>query len=319
MNVIKLKDIIMPNEYPYAEYFNKYLKGKYAYWVQMRYIVSFEHMRHEGYVACEEDITKLLQNEQGVYPKPYGAPSLDIYKDNVIQYVDTYETDKVNSVMEYRLKNKFSPDSDITTDELKRFRTWLAESLLLMDKNDKGEQRKMYFSEEEIHVLDYYANDMYNSTIKILDTFGGYEVKLNDITKSTCGCGNADLSSLYNTSLNVCSPIDVYRKGVFNKMVLMFSDINFWTKWSDAFMMDFKKYIDNIIKADFVLTKSSWLSEFNDCGCVNKDEQEKLMEILKRLSISLGYIIDNQVNGHKNYINDALYDWSNLLYENMKW
>ena len=32
MNIIKLKDVIMPNDIPQAEYFNKYLKGKYAYW-----------------------------------------------------------------------------------------------------------------------------------------------------------------------------------------------------------------------------------------------------------------------------------------------
>jgi hypothetical protein len=43
------------------------------------------------------------------------------------------------------------------------------------------------------------------------------------------------------------------------------------------------------------------------------------MEILKRLSVSLGYIRDGQINSHKNYINDALYDWSSILYEKMKW
>ena len=78
MNIIKLKDVIMPDSMPQAEYFNKYLKGRYAYWVQMRYIVSFDHMRHEGYVACEEDITKLLQKEKKKYPKPYGATCLEI-------------------------------------------------------------------------------------------------------------------------------------------------------------------------------------------------------------------------------------------------
>ena len=319
MNIIKLKDEIMPNSLPYAEYFNKYLKGKYAYWVQMRYIVSFDHMRHEGYIACEEDITKLLQKEDGTYPKPYGAPTLDVYDMEVLKYVDSLETDRINNTIEFRMKNSYSPDNDITVDELKLFRTWLAKELLKMDQTELGEQKKSFFTDTQTHILQYYADDMYDSTVKILMDFGDTQVNLGSLDTSSCGCHGSNLSSLYNTELTVCDPLSIYKKNIYNKMVEMFSVHSFWTQWAPEFINEFKKYIDNIIKCKFTLSQTQWHSEFVDCGCQNKSEQDKSIEILKRLSVSLSYIRDGRINGHKNYINDALYDWSSLLYEKMYW
>lgn len=320
MNIIKLKDIIMPIDRPEAEYFNKHLKGKYAYWVQMRYIVSFDHMRHEGYVACEEDIKKLLQKEDGTYPKPYGAPSLDIYTPGVMNYVDSIETDKINSTVHFRMKNSYSPDDDITVDELKLFRTWLAQELLKMDQTELGEQKNSYLSDVETHVLKYYADNMYDNTVKILTEFGQVVPTLDTINSSSCGCHHgSNLSSLYNTELNVCDSVGVYRKNIYNKMIEMFSVESFWSQWSQEFINEFKKYVDNIIKCNFVLSKTEWHSEFVDCGCQNTSDQDRSIEILKRLSISLGYMRDGSIVGHKNYINDALYDWSSILYEKMQW
>lgn len=315
MNIIKLKDEIMPNDLPQAELFNKHLKGKYAYWIQMRYVVSFDHMKHEGYVACEEDITKLLQKKDGSYPKPYGAPSIEVY--DIIQYVDLIETDKINSTVEYRMKNTYSPDDDITVNELKLFRTWLASELLKMDQTEMGLQKNLYFTDFETHILQYYANNMFDNTIKILNEFGP-QVTLSS-NKSSCGCYSSNLSSLYNTELTACDPILIYRRNIYNKMVDMFSVIDFWTQWDPEFINEFKKYIDNIIKCNFVLTPTEWQSKFVDCGCQDKSEQEKYIEILNRLSIALGYIKDKQIQGHKNYITDALSDWAQLLYEKMQW
>ena len=58
MNIVKLKDIIKPND----EFFNTYLKGKYAWWVHMRYIIPFEKMGIQGYIACEENIRLAYRN-----------------------------------------------------------------------------------------------------------------------------------------------------------------------------------------------------------------------------------------------------------------
>ena len=319
MNIIKLKDEIMPADMPMAEYFNKYLKGKYAYWVRMRYIVSFEHMRHEGYIACEEDISKLLQKPDGSFPRPYGAPAIDIYEKDIMRYVDSVETDKINNIIEFRMKNSYSPDDDITIDELKLFRSWLAKELLKMDQNEFGNQNKIYFDDSETHILDYYANDMYNETIKALTEFGSSNPKLMTMKNNTCSCQDTNLSSLYNLNISSCEPINIYRNNIYNRMVLMYSNVSFWQQWPSEFINEFKKYIDNIIKCNFVLTQSPQFAGFVDCGCQSKSEQDRAIEILKKLSLSLGYIRDGKAQEYKNFINDTLYEWSSVLYEKMKW
>lgn len=320
MNIIKLKDQIMPDSMNHAEYFNKHLKGKYAYWVQMRYIVSFDHMRHEGYVACEEDISKLLQREDGSWPKPYGAPSIDVYEKGIMNYVDPIETDRINNTIEFRLKNTYTPDDNITIDELKQFRTWLASELLKMDRTELGEQKKSLLNHIETHVLEYYAADMYDNTIKILSDFSNIKVVFTDINNTTCNCHHdSNISSLYNMELNSCDPISIYKQNIYNHMVDMFSNTSFWTQWSPEFIGEFKKYIDNIIKCNLSLSKSDWFNSFLDCNCQDTNTQDKYIGILKNLSISLGYIKDGQISGHKNYINDSLSMWSKVLYENMKW
>jgi hypothetical protein len=306
-------------------------------------------MRHEGYVACEEDIDKLLQKEDGTYPKPYGVPSFDVYDYNVLPYVDVTETDIINNTMDFRLKNKYVTDPDITVDELKLFRTWLTQSLLNMDKSDfmqpsnppdpsnppiqpplendqidgvllvNSGQRYYLFNELETHVLEYYANNMYDSTIKILSNFSGDSVSLTDIHKTSCNCNNTDLSALYNLNINACNPIEIYKKNIYEKMVVMFSDINFWSRLAPEFIREFKVYIDNIINLNFKLVKSNWQSTFIDCSCDGSKEQENALEILKRLSNSLGYMKDGDINGHKNYITTSLLDWAKWLYEDMQW
>lgn len=328
MNIIKLVDKIMPNDLPQADLFNKYLRGKYAYWVQMRYIVPmglYEEngqligMKHEGYVACEEDITKLLMKEDGSYKKPYGSPNIDVYEPYMMDYVDAIETDRINSTKEFRLKNEYVPDNDITIDELKLFRTWLAKEIISLDTDEWGKQKYLYFNELDFHMLKYYAQEMYNETIKILSDFGTNQVVYNEY-KTGCGCGSGtNLSSLYNTQLSICDPISIYRKNLYLKMVELFSKIEFWTQWPKEFILTFKNYIDNIIKLNLPLSNSEFIESFKDCTCINKSNQDILMDILKRLSLSLDYIANNDITGHKNYIGDALKDWSSKLYENMQW
>lgn len=330
MNIIKLKDIKMPDSDPKSAFFNKYLKGKYAYWVQMRYIVPFglevvdDHligMKHEGYVACENDITKLLQREDGTWPKPYGSENIDLWESKeYMRYVDEVETDKINSTVEYRLKNKYSPDENITVDELKQFRTWLAKELLLMDQSEGGEQKYIHFTSTETHVLEYYAKNMYDDTIKILGEFGGQQVSFNELSQSSCGCGSSNLSSLYGSELVVCDPISIYRKNIYNKMVEMFSGSEFWERWSKEFILEIKKYVDNIINMNLPMHNSNLGEVFNDCGCIPTDNhQESFIGILKRLSTSLDYIYNDKTSGHRNYIATALKDWASQLYESMQW
>jgi hypothetical protein len=332
MNIIKLKDKLMPDGCKEAPFFNKFLKGKYAYWIHMRYIVPFDTMPYNAYVACEEDINKLLKLEDGSYPRPYGCEYMDLYShiinlyDNtelqIIDYIDVDVTDKINDIGEYVLKNTYVTDSDITLNEIRNFRTWLAKELLLFDTNyETGEIKNIIFDNLESHVLKYYSNNMIDSTITSLLNFGNINITYNTNTPThTCGCaGSTDLSSLYNNSVSVCDPINIYKKNIYNKMVEMFSDIKFWEQFPPEFILTFKHYIDNILKTNLPLQKNQYVSSFVDCSCVIDQTQSDGIAILNKLSQALQYIHDGAVSNHRNYIHDALYNWASILYENMDW
>jgi hypothetical protein len=319
MNIVKLKDVIMPDEYTISEFFNKNLKGKYAYWVKMRYIFPLDSLDYETYIKYEQ-MSDIQLAGHGIHKH------IDLYGEDccMIQfakkYIDATETEMANDIHQFKTSNMYVADFDIDINDLRTFRTWLANELLLLNTGDNGNYLSLY-TPDQIHMLEYYKNNMYDDVVKALSTFGGNNesnITLEQLGQSTCGC-SSDLSSLYNLSVNVCDSMTIYRKNIYTHMVEMFSKIDFWSQFPSPFILEFKKYIDNIIKCNFKLTKSQYISEYADCGCINNDEQADLIAILKRLSQSLQYIADNNTIGNKNYINDSLRDWSSRLYELMEW
>ena len=107
MNIVKLKDIIKPGD----DFFNNYLKGKYAWWVHMRYIIPFDKMGVHGYIACEEDINDLFK-------PPYGTEFRDTYDQNMWPYIDEQATDSANCWHQFETKNKYSTTSNITINDV---------------------------------------------------------------------------------------------------------------------------------------------------------------------------------------------------------
>ena len=312
MNIIKFKDKIIDNPEVIAEsekrdFFNNHLKGKYAYWIHMRYAVPFESLTDYDYVNIEEDINELFNSD---------IEYLDTYNYELVMkdYVDIEETNSINNSLTYIHKNKFTTDSDITLEELKVFRTWLAEELLVFYDGS-------IFNDKELQVLQYYAKLMYDDVVKNLspDYFGGPTVNIETEVVGCGCCGDSNLSTLYNTSINTCDPLNIYRTNIYNEMVKMFSNIDFWNQFSKEFLTEFKIYIDNIIKTGLPLTKSTFTSTFIDCGCRPDSSQMDNTNILYRLSTSLKYYLEDDVINHKNYIYDSLKDWSSLLYEQMYW
>ena len=84
------------------------------------------------------------------------------------------------------------------------------------------------------------------------------------------------------------------------------------------FLKEFKLYIDNVLSLDLSLEVSEFINVYADCTCATSlNSQNK--SILERLSVSLGYMIENKTIGHKNYITDSLRDWASTLYEKMYW
>lgn len=313
MNIIKFKDQVRPGD----DLFNTYLKGKYAYLVHFRYAIPFDFMTIEQYVACENDLKNMdyLKDSQGA--KMYW----DIQKrdSDILAFVDDEATDAANNVNMFLRCNSFTTDSDITLEEIKKFRTWLAETVLSFDQKTDGTQKLQFLNEELTHTMQYYAGGMYDDVLKWLNKFGKVSVNISTPSQSSCGCAGADLSSLYKDTIGACDPIYIYKRNVYDKMVEYFSKLVFWQTFPTIFLQEFKAYIDNIIRANLSLSKSQFVEIYTDCVCLDNQNQQQGMDILTRLSKALEYMIENQVAGNKNYINQAFSDWATQLYEVMEW
>lgn len=314
MNIIKFKDQVKSGD----DLFNRFLKGKYAWLVGFRYAVPFEVMDEKQYIACENDITNLKYLEKDPHTKPM---YWDIYKKNGVgAFIDPEATDSANTIIPFVRANSFSPDDDITMDELRKFRSWLAFNMLTFDQDSRGDQKNQFFDENFTHVLQYYAGGMYDDTVKWLHQFGKTtaNITIQGSNSSACGCGN-DVSSLYTDVVESCDPLFVYRKSIYNAMVEKFSDIAFWGDFPTIFLQEFKKYIDNILRSGLRLGKMDYVSVFNDCTCISEDVHGKGLEILRSLSTALGYMIEDEVQGNRNFISQAFTDWATTLYEVMEW
>lgn len=317
MNIIKLNDKLMhTDDNPtIAELFNKELKGKYAYWIKMRYIFPLESLSYCQYIDYE-------QRDEMFFLGDKVLPHIDTFSeeaclyDFINNYVDVVETERINGIQNYLNSNKITSDYDLDIDNLRNFRSWLATELIKFGISDNGNDLNLYTT-EQLHMLEYYKEGMYNDVVKYLNIFGS-NTSINYITSNTsCGCCNSNISGLYNSVLNTCDALSVYRNNIHNTMVKTFSNVDFWKMFNVSFMKLFKKYIDNIIKSGLLITyNDSKLILECDCSYSISSSSNKILE---NLSTALDYIINGEISGHINYIYDALYNWADKLYDNMSW
>lgn len=305
MNIIKLKDIIKEND----SFFNENLKGRYAWWVHMRYIIPFKDMSVQQYVSVEEDATELMSYDY-----------IDSYDAEYSPYIDIEETDKCNSISPYILHNCSVVGPDLTTADLKGFRTWLAHTILKMDSISPimDPTCKVIYNnldDKTTHMLKYYARGGTDEIIEGLNKFVNSSIYMIPQTDQ-CSC---TMRSGYTEEIANCDPVSIYIKGIYNNMVENFSDMEFWLQFKNQkwFFELFKLYIDEIIKKDFTLSQEN--IDTYTCVCQYEDKQEINKNKLMNLSKSLEYIIKDDYNGHKNFINDSLTDWAKDLYEIMIW
>lgn len=313
MNIVKFRDIYLEtNDSSLTtsdiENFNANLRGKYAYVVNWKWVVPMSKMSETEFVNAS-----VLDSSQGTedIPNnliPFGAIQLDKISD----YVDHSETEITNNVSRYLKLNEFVSDSDITIDDAKKFRQYLAEQLLAI---------KYEFAKGETQMLNYYKDNMYDSVVDSLTIFTeNNQVQLSYIGKKSCDCLTTKGLQGQVVVNGQCDPIYEYRRGVYSKMVELFSDYNYWIGLG-GLCIDFKKYIDAIIKYNLPLFTSSNINVFDDCTCASKTDslQERGINAMKNLSLALQYIIDSDVDGHKNFINEALSVFASQYYERMYW
>ena len=332
MNIIKFKDTLLDSSTGLSEdkiqLFNESLKGKYSYIVNWMYVLPLDSI-------SQDDFIKLSLGD------PINIPYIELQY--IYNYVDLEETTKINNVDGLKTYNKYTTDSNITLDEIKKFRPWLAYTLLQQNISNPDVK----------HILEYYNFDdpislvgagMYNDVIKYLSTFGKTDLIFDSAT-STCGCSGISFgktsmqtygistskksycdcvnisNDTYSGAVNLCDPVAIYRKNLYAKMVDTFSDVDFWTQYKDSVLVDFVNYVKNIINTNLPLYTSSYISNYAECGCLSeKDlEQQTNIQILKNLEKSLTYIIEDKIDGNKNFISDSFTKWASLLYERMYW
>jgi hypothetical protein len=309
MNIIKFKDNIMPDEYAISEFFNKHLKGKYAYWIQMRYAIPLDSLDFNTYTIYEQ------MND-------FNSQELDIeyidLKNNELDfvraYIDMSETDNANNISYYKYCNNYITDIDIDINSLRNFRSWLASEILKFINT--VDTNTMTLSANQMHMLEYYKNGMYNDIVKYLSVFGIDNIFTISNTSSCC-CNSID--PLITLNQNTCNALNIYTNNIHALMVQTFTDIEFWKRFNKEFIVTFKKYIDNIIKAGLVIsTDNIKETAFIKCNCSNSSVNAT-NEMLKNLSEALQYIINNETTGHQNFIYDSLYNWADQLYDHMSW
>lgn len=227
--------------------------------------------------------------------------------------IDIVETERINSTDKWEEYNKFSPsESDLTLDEVRLFRTWLADTLYTVLQHETDYKT--------LEMLNYYKKEMYDDTIKHLENFYINPVSiLSAPTQHTCAC-QAN-SATFDLSVTACDSIASYRKALYNTMVEVFSSISFWTEREKVLLEEIKKYIDYIIARNLPLVTSKYQSVLYDCSCMGdaNSAQEYAMTMLKNLSKAFGYMIEEKLTDHKNMIGEALNNWATYLYEQMRW
>jgi hypothetical protein len=301
----------MNNDCSFADFFNKRLKGKYAYWVKMRYIFPLDSLDYKTYIKYEQ-MSDIQFMGHGIWPH------IDLYCEECCmmgfaqEFINAGDTEAANSIHDFIVSNKYVVDYDINMNDLKSFRTWLANELLSLNT----------YTTDQQHMLEYYKNNMYNDVVKYLDRFGNSAPIFVDSLKSSCTCCNASIKS-DNSAINTCDALSNYKSNIRSFMIDTFSNVEFWKACNKSFMMLFKKYIDNIITANLTLPNDDKtiinINSYAGCNCVNSNNHELFVRSLENLSTAIQYIIDDNINGHKNFIYDAFNNWSSNMYEKMIW
>jgi hypothetical protein len=314
MNIIKIKEGFAED---YAQY-----NDMYCYFINWKWIVPFEVITQQEYIEIsqKDDITCLgreipyLDYTKKSFSSAFASSFASINIENIIDWRATYNANSIAKFIEF---NKFSAsDNPLDFNTVRRFRTWLSEELFSLLKYET------FTPKDVLQMLKYYSDDMSDNVIKGLYLVSDNNlITINSTNYSSCGCKSTDNQSVLNPIISMCDPIKEYRKSIYNIMVKTFSDIEFWEKRDPDLLQGINKYLDYIIKKNLPLSQCEFAIDLYDCSCLSdKDyKQNKYIEILKNLITSFEYIINKDVNQHKNFIGQSLNNWAVYLYEKMRW
>lgn len=275
---------------------------------------------------------------------------------DIISAIDMSPTERANTTKQWRELNELYRTFEFTLAEVRRFRTFVAEQLLKLPlalEDFFGKDTREL--ELVTRMLEYYKNEMNDCTLSSLMLVDRFAVDTIAVSATICGCGctgSSATTSMYGNQarsiaipnvmmkcscgptsnpdcdiINVANCLNLYRMAMYNIMVSVFSNTDFWIyihDYANGVLTDdltyiIKRFIDEIIRRDMPLAPAvpDWYSY---CKCGEADtEQGRLMSILCRLSRALEYIYTDKYINNRNFINSALFDWARALYQTMRW
>lgn len=310
--------------------FNKYFKGKYVWLLNNTFIVPFEEdMKKEdetkGLTLQEFKLRSLLPQDETETPLLNDSKIFfeltDFLDEDIYNplFIDVVNTEKCQSIGRWIGFNSFEPDEDITIEELKLFRTWLASQLYNIYE-EKTDVTNPELHQKILYMLKYYKNGMKDAATELMNEFNNTAYQMIP-SASTCSCNQNFDISVQNAI--ECDVLWTYRENIHKFMVSIFTDIKFWMSTNDdyTFISEIIKYLNGIIKHDFPFNSIERSFGYGDCSCLTTQTsmQESSMEILKQLKQSFEYMSEEKQVYHKNFIYSVLLKWSDVLYEQMLW
>lgn len=327
MNIIKFKDILATtDDNPDAEkvtLFNVYFRGKYCWWTHCTQVRLFDEYTLEEIIDIERTGTDAKED------------NTHIIEDSAVwtNYIDWTATEYSNNIARWSDANKRIIDNNITLDDLRAYRTRVAQWLLGVaidedfDTDTTAEKNAVlleyagsdYCKLKEM--LNYYKNEMYNTTIGSLLTFTGpVTYTQNTPINSGCGCSASPLSIDTATTITASNPIAIYRRNVYNYMIQVFSDVNFWKLFKDdGVLQNLKEYTQGVIDVNLPLTPAPATLEYADCSSLLTDTNVQLTTILSNLVLAINYIQEDEDIEYRNFIYQSFFMWASKLYEYMRW
>lgn len=275
---IKFKDRIHTSD----EAFNLLLKGRYAYWIRMKYVIPLEDLSLTDYIQAErEGIDENLM----VYTNIWKS-------DDLCDFIDYPETEKANSTRNYEKYNQHQGNlaPHLTQDSIKNAYIFFLDTILQGLKDASSDGKVSPLLERAIQFFKNKGNDDILTVLYQLQILPDLPSSSTQISSSTCGCSNPYGDLNIPNSLKSYNLINIYTEGLKNVLLRAIQNPDFWImSLEEQTTLEVKEYVDSMIRLDLDITGTNFKKDAKD------------------FSQALEYIAEQNLVGHKNFIRDSIF------------